>query len=631
MPQPIGGRVGVFSVLPGRALKVLIPCLLLALSGCGGGGGTAGTALGTSSGSGVPATAPTLRASATAVSATVSPTSAQPDVQVDLSLANPPPNGTYYETRFNGTAVASASIIWQSTLVNGAQPGALEIQLDPPGLMGSGTYHDTVTVLVCLDAKCAQPIAGSPLAVAVTYTVTGNMVSDATYAILPTTLSLEAPSDGTAPTASIQVTAYSVPPYGAYVSYASQSGGPVASMSFQQTSGNAEPYAYGTGVLTVNLQPPGNLGPGVYTDLITLSICYDSACTRPAVGSPFRIPVTYTVTASAGQQFLEQIVNENLTALAVDPTGSVLYGATAPSPPGAPSVTPPQLVEINPADGAVTPLLTLPAPISQIVPSADGAYLYLLTQGGPTLQLSPPVQVLRVQTSGPSIDQTVPLTGITVAPAQVAVSPLDSNTWSAAFPSQPNVWEVEVFDGSVARSDAWSVTSDVVYGNEALWSADASSLYVLDANLNAVALSAAGLGAGTELQAGSAAQAGFDFGGNLQLAGGLLYSDGGQVLNPATDTIVGHYPFPSGVPAAQLTIDPANQRVFASYTALVGNATEGTIESFDLSSFTPLWIARLPVGSQPLRWGTNGLAWIGPGPTAGQNVLYLIHGTFVAP
>ena len=633
----VGARDPAWNALVRRGVRAIIPCLLLALQSCGGGGtsnsgGAAATSPGTSAGSGVPTTGYALSASTTAVSATVSPTGPDPSIQVDLTLANPPGNSVYYEARYAGTAVASANIVWSPTLVNGAQTGQLEITLDSPGLMGSGTYHDTVTVLVCLDSQCAQQVSGSPISVAVTYVVTGNAVSDATYAILPSALTLEAPTNGTAPSATIQVTAYSVPPYGAYVSTTSQSGGPVASLSFKQTSANAEPYAYATGVLTVDMKPPTSLGPGVYSDLVTLSICYDSACTRPAVGSPFKIPVTYTVTASVGQEFHEQTVNENLTALAVDPTGSVLYGTTAPTGLGTPNATPPQLVEINPVNGAVTTLLTLPAAIFQIVPSADGAYLYLLTEAWGTLQLSPAIEVLRVQTANFAIDQTVPLSDIWILQGQIAVSPVDSNTWSAAFSPQLNVWEVEVFDGSVARSGVWSVTSDSVDGNEAIWSTDATSLYVVDANLNDVPLSASGLGAGTLLQVGGNGQSGFDYGGHLQLAGGLLYGSTGEVLNPATNTIVGQYTFPSGVPIASLTIDTANNRVFAAYNTIVNNVVEGTIESFDLTHFTPLWLARLPVGTQqPVRWGPQGLAWLAPGATVGQNVLYLINGTFVAP
>ena len=80
-------------------------------------------------------------------------------------------------------------------------------------------------------------------------------------------------------------------------------------------------------------------------------------------------------------------------------------------------------------------------------------------------------------------------------------------------------------------------------------------------------------------------------------------------------------------------MDTVNNRTFAAYTtATVNNALEGTIQSFNLSSFAPIWIARLPIGTQqPLSWGSNGLAWIGPGATQAVQALYLINGTFVAP
>jgi hypothetical protein len=133
------------------------------------------------------------------------------------------------------------------------------------------------------------------------------------------------------------------------------------------------------------------------------------------------------------------------------------------------------------------------------------------------------------------------------------------------------------------------------------------------------------------LQSGSSGQAGFDFGGSLQLASGLLYSDGGGVLNPTTNTIVGHYTFPTGVPYAALTLDTINNRMFSTYTATAGGTAQGTIQSFNLTQFSPIWVARLPIGTQPLRWGSNGLAWIGPSPTVtGAQALYLINGTFVA-
>jgi hypothetical protein len=153
-------------------------------------------------------------------------------------------------------------------------------------------------------------------------------------------------------------------------------------------------------------------------------------------------------------------------------------------------------------------------------------------------------------------------------------------------------------------------------------------MYILDANLNAVPVSPSGFGGGTLLQPGSAAQKGFDFGG-IQLAGGLLGA--GEVLNPVTNITLGQYTFPAGVPYAGLTIDTANNHMFASFTATVNDADQGTIESYNLSTFSPIWIARQPLGTPALRWGSDGLAWLGPGATPGAQALYLINGTFVAP
>lgn len=639
------GREGLRTPLSAYIRPVLVSALLACLVACGGGGSasnpvdnapgsSASSSGGSGSSSGNSTSVPTLSAANTNVSVTVSPTAGTPGPYVNLSVSSPPSGGLWYATTQLGSAVASSSVIWNPYLTNGAQGGQLEMMLYSPAFMGSGTYQDTVRVWVCTDSKCANPIAGSPISVNVSYTVTGNAVSDTTYDVLPAAIVLESPSNGTAQTTTVNVTAYDVPPYGAYVFQTSQAGGPIASMSFKQTSGNAEPYAYGTGVLTVNMKTPASLGPGFYNDVITLSICYDQGCTREAVGSPYTIPVTYTITASAGREFQQQIIEQNLTALAVDPTGTILYGTTAPSDASAPTYTPPQLVEINPTTGASTTLLSLPAAASQIAVSQDGRYIYLLAEPWSTVQLSPPVQVIRVQTSSMAIDQTVPLTSMTSSPAEIAISPVSSSTWAAAFEAGADVWNVEIFDNSVARPDVWSVTSDVVYGNEAIWSADGLTMYVLDANLSAVAVTSSGLGSGTQLQAGSAAQSGFDQGGGIQLAADVLYSDSGGALNPSTDTISGQYPLPSGVPYAPLTVDTANNRVFASYTQTVAatGEAEGTIESFNLGAFTPLWIARLPIGTQPLRWGTNGLAWLASSPTiTGAQALYLINGTFVAP
>ncbi len=90
-------------------------------------------------------------------------------------------------------------------------------------------------------------------------------------------------------------------------------------------------------------------------------------------------------------------------------------------------------------------------------------------------------------------------------------------------------------------------------------------MYVVDPinNLSAVPVTASGLGASMLLQPGGPGDA-FTATG-LQLVNGLLYSTTGQVLNPATNSVLGQYPLPSGSPYAGITADVANNRVFAAF------------------------------------------------------------------
>jgi hypothetical protein len=55
--------------------------------------------------------------------------------------------------------------------------------------------------------------------------------------------------------------------------------------------------------VTVTAKAPDSLGSGIYSDSLLISICFDSGCTRSAVNSPYTVPVTYIVDASAGVDF----------------------------------------------------------------------------------------------------------------------------------------------------------------------------------------------------------------------------------------------------------------------------------------------------------------------------------------
>jgi hypothetical protein len=129
------------------------------------------------------------------------------------------------------------------------------------------------------------------------------------------------------------------------------------------------------------------------------------------------------------------------------------------------------------------------------------------------------------------------------------------------------------------------------------------------------------------------------FGADIHQVNGLLYSDGGGVFDPSTRAVLGRYVFRTPMSEADgdpvtLTPDSSTGRAFAAYADPSPVAVLNTLQSFNLTRFDPIWIARFPVAiSSPVRWGTDGLAFIGlnPNPLAGETVVYLINGSFVAP
>lgn len=294
----------------GRATG-LVALILLALltSACGGGGGGnatsssgssgGGSSGGSGSGSGSGTTAPSVTADTTSFSPTVSPTGTAPSYQVDFTVNNPSGVAICYTYTYPQTIISSLNL--NSPLSSNGQE-FLTLSFAPwsPGLIGSGTYQGQIQVNFCLDRQCTKPIAGSPIAISITYTVTGNAVSNATFIATPSGgLTVEEPDTAASATATISVCTDQLSPYNTHLMSQSEANGVVANGSWQVNANGAG----ATGTLTVNLKSPSSLGPGAYSDSIKLSICYDQACTKPAIGSPWTLPVSYTVTATEGVDY----------------------------------------------------------------------------------------------------------------------------------------------------------------------------------------------------------------------------------------------------------------------------------------------------------------------------------------
>jgi len=115
-------------------------------------------------------------------------------------------------------------------------------------------------------------------------------------------------------------------------------------------------------------------------------------------------------------------------------------------------------------------------------------------------------------------------------------------------------------------------------------------------------------------------------GGHIDLVGGLIYADDGQVLDPTTNTLVGTFNLATvGLPASVVAVDTAlNLAFFAT-----SDRTSGTLNllAFDATHFTPQRQISLSIAAVPtrlVRWGADGLAVI-----LNNGTVLLVRGSFV--
>jgi hypothetical protein len=119
----------------------------------------------------------------------------------------------------------------------------------------------------------------------------------------------------------------------------------------------------------------------------------------------------------------------------------------------------------------------------------------------------------------------------------------------------------------------------------------------------------------------------------MKFVNGVLYTGGGQVVDPEAKTWLGKFQF--GAPQI-MAVDAANHRVF--YAAPAGGFTGGvTIRAFDSNTFLPVGTITVPnILNTPVnlvRWGVNGLAFnASPGPFATNEPsrVYLIESKLVS-
>jgi hypothetical protein len=131
------------------------------------------------------------------------------------------------------------------------------------------------------------------------------------FSISPTSLSASALTNEGPPTATANITLQISGTEDVYVSGSNSS---VGINTVDVVANTAT-----TGTLYVYFKQPGAVGPGTYSDTVTINLCFDEQCRRPLSGGPVTVRTTYTVTGAPRASL--PVANASFTASTADNAG----------------------------------------------------------------------------------------------------------------------------------------------------------------------------------------------------------------------------------------------------------------------------------------------------------------------
>ncbi len=619
------------------------------LSACGGGGGAGGS--GTSPPNPNQNSNPpgSLTPSVTSLSISSGPDGKS--VSNPMTFAVPAAGTYYYRLSYVGTAIAGVSVNGVSSTIANTVNSALgptpalgytigatihgnwtgtfainQIQLMDAQTLGAGVYQDSMTLHACQDAACATELAGSPVTIPVTYTVTGNAIPDGTITVYPNAEVEEPGSQASSVTTSINVEGNSLPPTGAYVTTGTSAQGLVTGTSFSATLAT-NPANTSSGELSITLEPPSAAGVGIHSDTLPVKVCFDMGCQKPATGSPWTANITYIVDPVAGVDYTEASIAISTAGMVWNSHTGRLYAIV----PGYSTVDGNTLAVINPSTATIEQAVQLDVGVGTIEPgtlavSDDGQYLYVAVSDS-TKQTD---HIERLLSSNLGLDETITLPSFeTVA----ALAPAPGAPQTVAVQTSNSFPQLVLYDNTTARTNALVSQS----GNMLLaftWGADSSTIYATfggaAASIDAVSATSSGLQVTNSLSSQALIPAAV-LGNPMQFAGGLIYWDSGLTFDPTAFAVSTPFNAQNGT-LSGATIDTSlNRAYFATTQQAPGNDTTMTanLESFNLSTQVPRWIARFPNQNGPgqlTRWGSNGLAFT---LTGSSDSLVLISGPLI--
>ncbi len=329
---------------------------------------------------------------------------------------------------------------------------------------------------------------------------------------------------------------------------------------------------------------------------------------------------TFFTGSTGGDGFAEIVVNQQSNDLVSDPVHQVIY-LSVPSDAGANGNT---ISVLDPATGTVTSSQFAGSEPDHIAISDDSQFLYAGLDGSASVQrfilptLSPDISYSLGADSfyGPyfALDlQVAPgaphTTAVTLG--NTGVSPMAEGG-------------IVIFDDAIARpTTAPGFNRGLSLFDSLQWGSDATALFAAndeDTNFDFYTLSVNSTGVTLDTDYENRFSA-FPNHIHFDRGTGLIYSDDGHILDPSNGA-------PVGVFAASGVMVPDSTLNSAFFVFAGGTPGTFTVESFDMTHFTPINSLNLSNASgsptRLIRWGNNGVAF----NTSGGQV-YLIGGNFV--
>jgi len=298
---------------------------------------------------------------------------------------------------------------------------------------------------------------------------------------------------------------------------------------------------------------------------------------------------------------------------------------------------------LNPANGQWGIAQNAGGEPDKLVLSGDGGFLYAGIDSTGSIE--------RFTLSNLSPDINIPLGSAVNAGPYIAMdieaSPSNPHTIAVlrgSNSSQYDIGGVAVYDDSVARSE--TVPGSLVYYlvpnsntllgsiDRILWKSDGSTIYGSGSNgLDVLSVSGDGVQA-------TGATAALNTVAHFDALTGDLYTFSGQIIDPATENILGAFPLDAvgrDFSVMVMTTDGTlNLAYFLGESDTSGGTQSYTLEAFDLTNFAYLGSIAVPnVMGTPvklIRWGSNGLAFLTAnlsGSSQQGQGIYLVSGSFV--